>query len=170
MKVYVVTTGEYSDYGVHSIYDDEQTAKDLVDVLNKGKYSYGTGRYMEIEVNSSFKERVGFEVIVDVYTGNQVIDQYHKEVQTCVLTDGPETRFDGKFDPTDECFVCRKNDEEKKWETSYPLQRKEEFKDYKIKSNWYVARIYSKSETVEKALKSARDKRAEVLAILEGIV
>lgn len=38
MKVYVVTTGEYSDYSIWGIFDNENSAKKWVEILNKDKY------------------------------------------------------------------------------------------------------------------------------------
>ena len=51
MKVYLVTTGEYSDYSIHSVWDNEETADKVCTFF--GPYDYANVE--EFEVNESSK-------------------------------------------------------------------------------------------------------------------
>lgn len=56
MKVYIVTTGAYSDYKVRAVVSSEDTAKRMVEALKKEEDSPDWEDYREFELDAPFKE------------------------------------------------------------------------------------------------------------------
>ena len=67
MKIFIVTTGEYSDYSIHSVWSTQKQAEDMVKILNNERYNYAS--FEEYEVDKPCEEKAGFEVIIDFKTG-----------------------------------------------------------------------------------------------------
>ena len=57
MKIYIVTCGEYSDYGILAAFLDETKAKMFVEKYNRG---YGTRNYDEAKIEE-YEEGVPFD-------------------------------------------------------------------------------------------------------------
>lgn len=58
MKIYIVTCGEYSDYGILAAFLDETKAKMFVEKYNRG---YGTQHYDEAKIEE-YEEGIPFDI------------------------------------------------------------------------------------------------------------
>ena len=152
MIVYVVTTGSYSDYGIHSIWTKEDDAKNLVKILNVD--SYREADYYECELDKPYKERVGYRVLLDLTSGLETDnDIYHQETGEMVLEESPNVRIwadEEHIRLHEGTWVCPR----------FSLHPDE---------NLEPVVISSEHETKEQALKAAYDFRAATLAKLQGI-
>ena len=150
--IYAVSTGEYSDYGIHSMWTKKEDAEKLVEILNRDHDGYAFVE--EYELDQPYRERPGIEVMIDLTTGNK-IDRYKRIVdrkypRDMVLRNGPDVRY-------------------------WNVIREERIK--LVNKVWTIVDtfdegpvlIVSSHETAEKALKAAYDFRASSLAKLQGI-
>lgn len=151
-KVYVVSTGEYSDYSIHSIWSTKEKADRMKDILGRGRYNVAD--VFEMEIDKPQEEKPGFAVLIDLTTGEAITKgKYGNEYPIpCVLDDG---------NPRTSIYNCE-----------YDL------KYFKHEGKWCKQGydggpepilIYSQHHSIDKAYKSARDLRAVELAKLENI-
>jgi len=68
MKVYVVTTGEYSDYTIQGIYDSSEKAEYVRTLLEKHHYSYCINDVEEWEVNTPLENDYFFKICYNLNT------------------------------------------------------------------------------------------------------
>ena len=150
--VYVVTTGSYSDYGVHSIWTKEDDAKKLVEILNVD--SYHDADYFESELDKPYKERVGYRVLLDLTSGLEADnDVFSQDGGEMVLAESPNVHIwaDEKHIRLHEgIWVCPRF-------------------SHRPNEDLEPVVISSEHETKEQALKAAYDFRAATLAKLQGI-
>ena len=101
MKVFVVTTGIYSDYRIHSIWTTKEKAKKMKAILHIGKYNPAS--IEEFEIDKECPEKAGFCVTLSYETGQ--IMPAHK-----AIVEMPEVRFWG----SDKSIIYAKHFTEKK--------------------------------------------------------
>lgn len=151
MIAYVVTTGSYSDYGVHSIWTKEDDAKKLVKILNVENYSEAD--YFECELDKPYKERVGYRALLDLTSGQEVKDSTYRTAGQILLEDSPRVSIWGDEEQ------IRMHDGI--WMAPKFSHRPDEDLEPVV--------ISSEHETKKQALKAAYDFRAAILAKLQGV-
>lgn len=62
MKVYVLTTGEYSDYTIYGIYSTAERAQEVHDLLVRQDFSYAVNDVFEWEVDEPAPSNYWFRV------------------------------------------------------------------------------------------------------------
>lgn len=153
MIIYLVTVGEYSDYGIHSAWSTQEKAQQAADLLNQ----CGQGASVE-------------EYPIDSYPNNKVpIPIFRVWIHA---TSGEEIQcYKGIFDPdnswtpstnyydNNERVILKKIDGI--WKFNY--------KDSPYNLPPSDVHIFAEGETKELALKRAYDLRAQWLAKAEGI-
>ena len=153
----MVTTGQYSDYSIHSLWTDREKAEKLVEILNRERYAYAD--INEMELDRPAKEMAGFKVLIDLTTGEQVADEYISMNQPCVIdADGP------RVFP----WNCARRENLKKIDGEWKTLRYNHI-GWEDKKNIVPCQLVGTGPTVEHALKAVRDLRTQVLAELEGI-
>lgn len=157
MKLYVVTTGQYSDYGLHSIWTKKEEAEKLVEILNRDDYNYAS--VDEWETDQPYKERPGVEVAIDLTTG-EALSEYKRIVsytypKDIVMENGPKVAYLNTILEREQAI----KQIDGVWRTE----------GYGWDKEWDRVIIHSEHETKEKALKAAYDFRAAALARLQGI-
>jgi len=74
MKVYVLTTGEYSDYTIHGIYSTAERAQEVHDLLVRQDFSYTVNDVFEWEVDEPALNSYWFRVFY--YIDEDKIETY----------------------------------------------------------------------------------------------
>ena len=83
--IYVVTSGEYSDYHIHSVWSDEAKAEEVARILNLCDQQFSpSARVEEYEVNAPYSEREGWLVLISIK--NSSIVRSHP---ICIDESGP---------------------------------------------------------------------------------
>lgn len=145
MTVWIVTTGSYSDYSVHSVWSTEELAKRMEAILLRGYRN--DANHFSIEVDSPCKENAGVSVSINLTTGEK--DDLPVEE---VTIETPEVDF---YDYVSEGEIVK---------DSYGR-----FVVKDINGEDVEVFVEAKNFTERKALKSARDFRAQFLARRAGI-
>lgn len=139
MKVYVVSWGEYSDYGICEVFLDRRKAEIYCAMRNEGKNCLGY--YYAIEEYDTHDDNINAmdDKIVYLYQFDRVRTHYGHENEPLIMFDRDAKNFE---DDTDERIVSA------------------------YRGNFYI--ILNKRND-KKALKAAQDKYAQILARMKGI-
>lgn len=139
MKVYVVTTGEYSDYCIHSIWSSREKAQAYIDdVKSRNVQHYDNFNDIdEIEVDSIDATRI--QVLAWVF-----------------LSDGAENGCHLDDDGTSQCKAGELHDAHR-------------YNGSDWSHGWKEESVCGVGRDKDHALKSARDHRAKILAERAGI-
>lgn len=96
-KVYVVTEGAYSDYGIHSIWSNKKEADDMAKILSHSEYN--STRVEEWEIDKPCLEKMGFTVRIDLESGELTIPEDKWDIKNpylCVITKPGHGYYDFK--------------------------------------------------------------------------
>ena len=90
-EIYVITSGEYSEYSIHSVWNDEKQAEGIVELLNRQRYGYGDYRVEAHPLNqiSQYQangwrstydmEANGYSVdVANIVTVETIVDTYSR--------------------------------------------------------------------------------------------
>ena len=84
-KVYFLSNG---DGYIHSAWANKEKAEQMLSILNIEEYSGLVIR--EIRIDDEIVEKIGFEVLVDICTGEQAANEFVGMDHNCVYIDGEE--------------------------------------------------------------------------------
>jgi hypothetical protein len=164
MKIFMVSTGSYSDYSPHSLWSTEEKANEMKAILDRD--CSDANDIQEFELDAVRPERPGVEIYMDVLTGNV------EDERECVLNDGtPKTSCNYGWIQGETIWQGGGH-----W---YSVWGSGGWKPTHIfptgshqdSEGFYhdVIRVRSEHITREQAIKAAQDKRAEILAKLQGV-
>lgn len=142
MKVYVVTTGCYSDYSIHSIWSSREKAQAYItDIRSRGLGQYGCPEFNDIDEHE-----------LDVIVADKAIVR-----ATVYMSDGAEHGHH-LYESDDTPPVAGE-----------VYDRARRYKNNDWSNGWDESIVSGVGRTLEHALKSARDHRAKILAQRAGI-
>jgi len=143
MIIYIVTTGEYSDYGIHSLWSTKEKAEGMKKILDLNTYS--DARIQEYELDGEAKEKPGVRVLIDANTGEIIPEHGSIKYPHDDICRTPHTYYQENY------YILR------------------EIPGVHGKQHCNTPTIEALHFTLEQALKAARDKRMAVLALRNGI-
>lgn len=155
MKIYLVSTGSYSDYSIHSIWSTREKADRMEEILKFAKHSE-TNDIQEVEMDKEQSDCPGYCVCLDLNTGKCIKDSPYG----VVLTSGYGIRTDVTPDVFRIYFRKLVVKKDGQW-----MQKSE----YIGTTDYTPVEVSARHVTIEQATKAAQDLRAKVLAHLEGV-
>lgn len=100
--VYIVTTGQYSDYRIEAVFEDEKEAEKYAEFCNQeGDWSYNTAEVEEFLLNEPAERGYPFTVELD-YNGNvestrQIWPQFENESEQFKISKHPDSSISYSF-------------------------------------------------------------------------
>lgn len=173
-KIYIVTTGEYSDYSIHSVWSSKEKANTVCDIRSRTQYKSDRPQIEEYIIDGPVVEKAGFGVCIDL-NGNKIEKKATSEYMNHNEGYPKEVYFENPVSYASQCgdlvfeldkYPNRYKKEKGKWKYSYWADGH----GAKVEDRFKEIFVYAENITVERAYKAAFDTATQTLAILEGVL